>query len=178
MSSPVARAAGAESTSRSATRAERRRAGNAAPFVKPGIDNSIPTFGREAGAGERGEAEADLRAYLAARAGREWSRACALLSPAVRQGFEKLAAGQAKNGAKPSCAQIMPVLAPLKAGTPADPLRGSLLAFRVQGASAFALFYGPPGRQQYIVPMKREAGAWRPTQVAPIAYPPGGAGGS
>jgi hypothetical protein len=59
----------------------------------------------------------------------------------------------------------------------ADPLTAGLLSLRVHGAHAFALFYGP-GHQQYIVPMNREAGAWRPTQLTPIAYPPGAASGS
>jgi hypothetical protein len=149
-----------------AIRAERRRAGNAASFVAPGADNSVPTFGSEASAVQRESAEANLRAYLTARAARQWARACSLLAATVRQGYEK----RAKSGA--NCTKVLPVLAPLKAGEPADPLLGRLLAFRVKGRNAFALFYGP-GHQQYIVPMNREAGAWRLTQAAPIAYPPG-----
>lgn len=155
-----------------ATRAERRRAGNAASFVKPGQDNSVPTFGSEASPSERGEAEATLRAYLGARASREWARACSLLAASVRHGFEKLASSTKQDG-KATCAQVMPALAPVKPGVPANPLQGALLAFRVHGPSAFALFTGPPSQQQYIVPMSREGGAWRPTQAAPIAYPPG-----
>lgn len=151
------------------TKVEREAAGNAAALVMPGTDNSVPTFGAEASSVERGEAEHNLRAYLTARAAKQWFRACGLLASSVRRGFAKLAAS--KGGA--SCAKLLPVLAPFKPGEPANPLRGSLLAFRVRGANAFALFYGPPRHQAYMVPMNREAGAWRPTQAAPIAYPPG-----
>jgi hypothetical protein len=152
-----------------ATKAEREAAGRAASFVAPAGDNSVPTFGTEASAAERGEAEANLRAYLSARAAHDWGRACKLLSAAVVQGYEKLATSQGHAG----CAKLLPVLAPFKAGEPANPLRGALLAFRVKGQNAFALFYGPPGHQAYIVPMNREAGAWRPTQATAIPYPPG-----
>jgi hypothetical protein len=154
------------------TRAERRLAGRAAPFVIAEADNSVPTFGSEAGAGERTEAEATLRAYLRARAREDWSGACRLLAKGVREGYEKLAASSSK-GAKPSCAEVLPALS--KGADLSDPLSGHLLSLRVHGQNAFALFYGP-GHQRYMVPMNREAGQWRPTQAAPIAYPPGATG--
>lgn len=160
------------------TESERRNAGNAAAFVKPGADNSVPTFGSEASAAERAGAEAGLRAYLGARAAREWRKACSLLAAPVRRSVEALAASTGGSAASSSCDKALPALAPLKPGVPANPLRGALLAFRVRGANAFALFYGPPGRQKYVVPMNREGGAWRPTQTAPIAYPPGSAAGA
>jgi hypothetical protein len=152
-----------------ATQAERRKAGRAAPFVAPKSDNSVPTFGSEADASERDQAEAALKSYLQARAGEDWASACRQLAKSVREGYEKLGASSAKAKA-PSCAQV---LAALSKGTDlSDPLIGPLLSLRVKGANAFALFYGP-GHQQYMVPMNREGGEWRPTQVAPIAYPPG-----
>jgi hypothetical protein len=148
-----------------ATRAERRRAGRAAAFVAPESDNSVPTFGSEASASERDQAEASLKAYLQAREREDWASACRELAKPTRQGYEKLA--KAKDL---GCA---PVLAALSKGADlSDPLTGHLLALRVHGANAFALFYGP-GHQQYMVPMNLEAGEWRPTQAAPIAYPPG-----
>jgi hypothetical protein len=48
-----------------------------------------------------------------------------------------------------------------------------LAALRVKGDKAFALFYGPHA-QQYMMPMVREGGAWKVTQLAPMAYPPAG----
>ena len=60
----------------------------------------------------------------------------------------------------------------------ADVLSGPLAAFRVEGQKGFALFYGP-ARQQFMMPMVREAGDWKVSQSIPIAYSdrrPGGAG--
>lgn len=153
--------------------AERRAAGSAAAFVVPRSDNSVPTFGSEASATESRSAEDNLRAYFAARAAHNWAKACTYLSASTREGYEKFASASAKSGAKPTCARVLPVLAPISSGVPANPLTGHLVALRAQGASGFALFYGPPDHQQYMVPMNREAGEWRPTQAAPIAYPPG-----
>jgi hypothetical protein len=149
--------------------AQRHAAGHAAPFVKPKADNSVPTFGSEAGTSQRDQAEAALKAYLQARAKANWPTACRYLAASTRQGFEKLA----KSSAKAKVSGCAPILAALSKGADlSDPLTGSLVSLRVQGANAFALFYGP-GHQQYMVPMNREGGQWRPTQAAPIAYPPG-----
>jgi hypothetical protein len=151
------------------TAAERRRAGRAGAFVKPRADNSVPTFGSEAGTSERARAEAALKAYLRARAKADWPSACRHLAASTRQGFEKLAKSSSKAKAL-GCAQILKALS--KGADLSDPLIGGVLSLRVQGANAFALFYGPH-RQRYIVPMAKEGNAWRLTQSAPIAYPPG-----
>jgi hypothetical protein len=149
-------------------KAERKVAGRAAPFVAPESDNSVPTFGNEADAPERRAVEASLKRYLQARASEDWAGACRGLAKATRQGFEKLARSAA--GGCPS------TLAALSKGADlSDPLTGSLLSLRINGDNAFALFYGP-GRQQYFMPLLREAGVWKPTQVAAIAYPPGASG--
>jgi hypothetical protein len=153
-----------------ATRAERRQAGRAAAFVAPEADNSVPTFGSEAAASERAAAEANLKAYLGARAAADWSAACRLLASSVREGYEKLATGK-----DIGCAEVLAALS--KGAGLSDPLTGHLLSLRVKGANGFALFYGPD-RRQYMVPMNREGGEWRPTQAAAIAYPPGEAGGA
>jgi hypothetical protein len=149
--------------------AERRQAGPAAPFVKAKADNSVPTFGTQAGASQRDQAEATLKAYLQARAKADWPTACHYLSAPTRQGFEKLASSSAKAKAL-GCAQILAALS--KGADHSDPFSGHLLSLRINGAHAFALFYGPH-HQQYIVPMNREGGQWRLTQTAAIAYPPG-----
>ena len=153
----------------SETAADRRAAGRAAPFVKPEADNSVPTFGSEATASDRAQAEATLKAYLQARAREDWASACAQLAKPTRQGYEKLATSSSK-GKAPSCAQVLAAFS--KGADLSDPLTGALVSLRVHGQNAFALFYGP-GHQQYMVPMNREAGEWKPTQAAAIAYPPG-----
>jgi hypothetical protein len=152
--------------------AERRAAGRAAPFVIADTDNSVPTCGSEAGAAERRRAEQGLKAYLRARQAEDWSAACQALAAPTRRGFEKLAKSSA-TGKPVSCTVVLPPLS--KHADLADPLVGGLLSLRVEGSNGFALFYGP-GRRQYIAPMHREGAAWRPTQAAPIAYPPEASG--
>jgi hypothetical protein len=153
----------------SETAADRRAAGRAAPFVAPESDNSVPTFGSEAAASDRAQAETALKAYLQARAREDWASACRELAAPTRQGYEKLATSSSKAKAL-SCAQVLAALS--KGADLSDPLTGALVSLRVHGQNAFALFYGP-AHQQYMVPMNREAGVWRPTQASPIAYPPG-----
>ena len=153
----------------------RAKAGAAANFVVRRGDNSVPTYGSQASSAQRAAATAALGAYLQARAGGDWSTACSQLAKTVQKQIQLLAGAQGKGG---GCATAYAKLsAQVPAAQRADPLRGNLAAFRVKGDKAFALFYGP-GRQQYMVPMAREAGAWKVTQLAPIPYPVGSAVGS
>jgi hypothetical protein len=145
------------------------KAGAAKPFVKPHADNSIPTFGSEAAPSQRSQAEAALRAYLTARAKGEWARACAGLAAALRKQVQAFAGGAKGKG----CAPIYKALSSSSpASTRANPLSGPLLSLRAEGQSGFALFYGPE-KQKYVMPMASEGGAWKVTQLAPIAYPLG-----
>jgi hypothetical protein len=142
----------------------------AAAFLQARGDNSIPEYGSEAPAAERAAGEAALGAYLSARAGGDWAGACKLLAAGVRKQL-----GTLSGAAGESCATAY---ATLSAGAPAaeraDPLVGSLAALRVEAETAFALFYGP-NSQQYMMPMQRDAGGWKVTQIAAIPYPPGAA---
>jgi hypothetical protein len=144
-----------------------KRAGAAKGFVEPEGDNSIPTFGGEGSAAETKEAEAALRAYLAAAAQGNWAAACREVATSLTAQVQKLGGGSS------GCPGAYRALS---AGTAlvtrADLLRGSLVSLRVEGANAFALFYGPK-RQQYVMPMMRESSGWKVTEIAPVAYPLG-----
>ncbi len=145
-------------------------AGHAAPFLVPRGDNSIPTFGSESTDSDRRRAEATLRAYLQARARGDWQAACAGLAATTREGIERLG-GASKKG----CAALYAALSSrIPAAQRANPLTGSLVSLRVKHTSGFALFYGPKGKaEKYVMPMAREGGAWKVTQLAPIPYPLG-----
>jgi hypothetical protein len=148
-----------------------RKAGHAAPFLVPTGDNSVPTYGSESSASQRGQAEAALRAYLAARARGEWSAACAHMGSAVRGQVELLA--KAATGKARGCAEADAMLsARVPAAARANVLSGPLAALRVKGDKAFALFYGPHA-QQYMMPMAREGGTWKVNQLDPIPWPIG-----
>jgi hypothetical protein len=148
--------------------------GGAASFRAPRGDNSIPDFGSEARASEQKRAAAALAAYLRARAGGDWSRACSYLAVATRGELERLA-GPSKGGSE-GCGMA---LAALSHGggrgssqSRADPLTAGVAALRVRGKSAFALFHGP-NNSKYVMPMISEGGAWKMSQLAPLPYPLG-----
>jgi hypothetical protein len=145
--------------------------GPAAAFHTPHGDNSIPNYGAEAPASQRAGATAALRRYLVARAGGEWSTACAYLGGTVRSQLETLV--KASGGKAKGCAAAYAILsAHIPAAQRANPLSGALAVLRVKGEKAFALFYGPHN-QKYMMPMAREGGAWKVNQIAPVAYPLG-----
>lgn len=167
---PAAKSASSQGSAQSES-ASRAPVGAAKSFVKPGTDNSIPDFGSEAPTSDRSRAEAALRAYLAARAQGDWSAACSGLAASVRKQVQAFAAASKAKG----CA---PLYKAFSSGTPAaaraNPLRGPLAALRIKGKGGFALFYGPKGpSEKYVMPMAAEGGAWKVTQLAPIAYPLG-----
>ncbi len=172
--------ASAAAVERRAARRERaamhrleHKAGKAAPFLVRKGDNSIPTYGSESSSGERGGAEANLRAYLDARASGDWSAACDQMAATVQKQLALLA-GASQPSAKGCAAAYAKLSSRIPAKARANPLTGSLTAFRVKSPHAFALFYGPK-RQEYMMPMVSEGGAWRVNQLEPIPWPIGSA---
>ena len=148
--------------------------GGTAGFRAPSGDNSIPDYGSEAPPSERERAASALAAFLRARANGEWATACTYLAAATRTQFERLLGGaKAKAG---GCARI---LAELSKGSAAHAetltLTAGVVALRIKGTSAFALFHGPKG-SKYVMPMRNEGGAWKMSQFAPLPYPLGSAG--
>jgi hypothetical protein len=149
----------------------KHEAGNAAPFLTLHGDNSIPTYGSEASSVGRAVAADSLRSYLDARANGDWAGACAHMGAPVQKQVQLLASGY--GGKSEGCAAAY---LKISAGGPpserTSPLKSGLVAFRVDGENAFALFYGP-GDQQYMMPMVSEGGAWMVNQIAPIPWPIG-----
>ncbi len=161
----------AEAVGAARHRALAKKAGHAAPFLVPTGDNSIPTYGAEAPSSQQASATASLQAYLQARAAGDWGSACAHMAAAVQKQLALLAGGP---GAKAEgCAGAYAKLSSrVPASARANPLSGSLTAFRVKADKAFALFYGPK-RQQYMMPMVSEGGEWRVNQLEAITWPIG-----
>ncbi len=151
--------------------------GGAAGFRARSGDNSIPNYGSEAPPTERERATTALAAFLRARAGGEWPRACTYLAATTRTQIERLlgaAKGKAQAG---GCGRILAALSKGPAAAHADSLTltGGVVALRIKGKSAFALFHGPKG-SKYVMPMTSEGGAWKMSQLAPLPYPLGSAG--
>ncbi len=167
---PVAQSSHSQSSSRPSGSGNPSKEGSAPFRVRTG-DNSIPNYGTEVPASERGDATAALSGYLAARARGDWSTACSYLGGATRRQLQVLAGGS--KGKHKGCVGTYAMLsARVPAAERANPLTGGLASLRVKGEKAFALFYGPHS-QKYVMPMAIEGGAWKVTQLAPIAYPLG-----
>lgn len=178
-STPTATAKPAESAPRnpssSSSPSSSGSGGGAAGFRAPSGDNSIPSYGNEAPPTERERATTALAAFLRARANGEWPRACTYLAAPTRTQLERLL-GAAKGKVRPGgCGRTLAALSKGSAAAHADSLTGGVAALRVEGRSAFALFYGPKG-SKYVMPMVSEGGAWKMSQLAPLPYPLGSAG--
>jgi hypothetical protein len=144
--------------------------GPSASFRVAHGDNSIPDFGGEAPTTERQRATAALKAFLHARTSRNWSQACLYLAaPTLKQisMFARSSKGKA------SCGTILAALS--RSSTPTggeDTLAHGIAALRIKGDTAFALYHGA-GSSKYVMPMRNEGGAWKMTELAPLAYPLG-----
>ncbi|MGN6275675.1 MAG: hypothetical protein ACTHNP_07070 [Solirubrobacterales bacterium] len=154
----------------------RRKAGKAAPFLVSGGDNSIPTYGTEASAAVRQQAEGSLSRYLYARAAGEWSVACSLMSAQV---VRQLAVFAGENDRRAStCAKAYAAIAERESSSErADPMVGAVVSLRVESPHGFALFFGA-GKQQLMMPLEEEGGGWKVSQITPISWPVGAPAGS
>lgn len=138
-------------------------------FRIPGGDNSIQTYGAEAGDAEREAADASVRAYLDARARGNWAATCRHLASEAIKSLEQLvkSAPQLKDK---DCAEIIGLLN--SGASPKlrrNPMAGGIVSFRVDGDRAFALFKGEDGKG-YFIPMARDGGEWKVASLAPVPF--------
>lgn len=151
---------GASSSTGAAT--EGKGAEPSARFLKPhSKERKLVTFGHEAPVEEREEAGAVVAASLKARAAGDFAAQCATLS---RQVILKLP--EAK-GPSDCAAALKKVAEPLSSTKEfrKDTLAGAIAAMRVEGDRGYTLFHGNDGND-YLVPVKREAGAWKVDSLA------------
>lgn len=141
----------------------------AAPGVptSKGGDNSVQTYGLEAGSEERAEATAAVQAFLDARVSANWARACSLLAAEQRRMFEQLAK-RTKEGGSGTCAEIMAAFA---SGVPASAFAEEanivdVLSLRVGEEHAFLIYTRPDGNV-YATAITREGGGWKIISVGP-----------
>jgi hypothetical protein len=140
----------------------------AAPGVptSKGGDNSIQTYGREAGSPERARAAVLVRAYLEARAAEDWEKACSYLAARQRRELELLA-GRSLQLAHPSCAAAeASLVTPGSKPALRAEARIHVLSLRLDGSHAF-LIYKRPDERFYATALSREGGRWKVFSVAP-----------
>jgi hypothetical protein len=143
--------------------------------VTPGGDNSIQTFGAEGEETERQQAEANLKAYLSARAQGDWAGACEAASEPYREELAKLIENaKAKQGAeKPKgCPETLEALF---GKAPAPTLQeaaqvNQVLSFRVEeDGYAYLIFKGAKAEVKFIA-MADDEGTWKVNTVEPSAF--------
>jgi hypothetical protein len=142
-----------------------------AGFRAPRSDNSIPNFGREADPFEQKPAVTALRAFLQASAKGEWSRVCSYLTGPTRRQLEMFTKSSTSRKIN-DCGSVLTTLMSHAGETNTKDLSVDMAVLRVKGNAAFALLHGPDAAK-YVMPMQREAGAWKMSQLTPVAYPLG-----
>jgi hypothetical protein len=146
--------------------AARHPSNPALEFVIPGGDNTIPYFGHEGAEVEREEASATVEAWDRARAAGDWIRDCSHLTRAYIDNLVTDAEGVSKGDAT-TCVEALKFFGPVASGAVGRTTTGPIDSLRVSGDRGYALYRGR-GRQDWIVPVEKEHGAWRVAVSAPI----------
>ncbi|HEX7245503.1 MAG TPA: hypothetical protein VF245_08070 [Solirubrobacterales bacterium] len=139
--------------------------GGSAQYRAPGGDNSVQNFGEESDETELEEAATALHDYLVARAGEDWTAACANLSKSVGEQLQTLASHSEGLSGK-GCAAILGALTPK---LPPSVRRESTIvdagSLRLEGEQAFLIYRGAE-EKTYTVLMAPEDGAWKVGSLA------------
>jgi hypothetical protein len=139
-------------------------------FRTKGGDNSIQDFGDEADAGEREAAEANVEAYLEARAKGNWAKSCELLAAGAVKPLKQLAQSSPQLKGKGCAAIIGALSSQLPASSRANPLTQGIASLRVEGDQGFALFHGPHGTD-FFIPLAKEGDQWKAAALAASEFP-------
>ncbi len=147
--------------------AERDSGGGAERYRVPGGDNSIQTFGEEAGESERHAAAVVLHAFLQTRGKEQWEAVCSYLSASVHDQLRQLAP-KVKDLQGDSCEETLAAISlPLSGAAQAEFMEADVGSLRVEGDRAFLLYRGV-GDTIYAMTMAKEAGAWKVAALTPV----------
>lgn len=135
--------------------------------VARGGDNSIQTYGVEAGSRDRLEVAAVVKAYLGAQAGGRWTAACSDLFAPARKKLEALAeASPSLEGT--GCAGAMGAVAGERPrAIRQEAANIQVLSLRLQGTQAFVIYRDGAGKPMNL-PLVREGGEWKLDALAGI----------
>lgn len=141
--------------------AENASAEGISAFLKPGSPtNKLVRFGSEAPAKEREAAAVALAETLEAREEGDFEKQCETSSLLVAKSITSSKTGA---GAEKNCPRELRELAvPLNKTKPfrVDTFDGEIVALRVKGKKAEALYHGNDGKD-YAMPMSKEGDSWK-----------------
>lgn len=129
-----------------------------------GGDNSIQTYGDEAGRADRADVTKAMFAYFRALAAQDYAKVCAGLSEKTREGIEQFMKLQHKSG---GCTSLLKTLLSISPGGTLEAKKaaeGSVGHVRIGEGNAFVLFTPAGGKPSYFV-MKEENGQWKATGI-------------
>ncbi len=127
--------------------------------------NSIQAYGSAAGAAQSRMLARTALSFFAAIAGREYARVCTELSASSLRQFRAFARARRSDR---GCSQTLRHLIPSEMPDARRAARGKISSVRIKGDTAFVLFRPRGGVPSYFI-LRREAGAWRATSLAPGA---------
>lgn len=133
-------------------------------------DDSIATYGVEAGSGEREEVAAVVQAFYDARAARDWALACSMLAAKPRAELEQMLKGS--EGGAATCAEVMGALSqqvPTSAFAEEAEIE-EVLSLRADDEYAFLIYTRPDGKI-YATAVANEGG-WKIVSIGPAEIVP------
>ena len=133
----------------------------------------IAEFGVEGSAGERGQVEGVVVAYLEASSSARWKRACRYLSGILSAQIEEISR-KAKRSPPPTCAEVLRALvgsSNRRSGESQVRAPDGIASLRVKEGpgGGFALFHGGDG-EDYWVTVNRQDGRWGVSSPTPEAF--------
>jgi hypothetical protein len=132
-------------------------------------EESIESFGEEAGGSEREEVLTAFHGYLGALAEGDEQTACSYLAVRVTESLSQLAAKAKKPLA---CPQLLEALLSPQAGQIAKAqAEGEVTKIRVKGDTAFVVFHAP-GARLYELTLAREGEGWKATSLSASVMAP------
>src|SRR5262245_54292330 len=141
-------------------------------FRTPGGDNSIQEYGDEGDSSDRSEADTSVNALYDAIASGNWAEVCAkYLSSKNLEQIELLAEKSPTIKGK-GCAEVLGGLNQVAGSRSPDKPADGVVALRIEGGTAFAIWRGADGKG-YALPLMREGGVWKLTALAPTPLNPG-----
>lgn len=128
-----------------------------AQFLKPnGVNNKVVRFGHEASTKEREEVGAVVTENLKARAAAKFAAQCKTLN---MKGIEEIPGAKNRGDCVKKLKEFAEPLSSTKR-VRTNTLTGPIVALRVEGDQAFALYHGNDGKD-YVLPLEKEGGAWK-----------------
>lgn len=136
-------------------------------FLKPGGDNAVQTYGREASKAEREQASRVIAAYMRARAARDFETECRYFSRNYIESLVDRDATKVTKGRVTTCPGALDYFGPAASSDFKNTLDGPIDSLRIQEGHGWAQYHGSDGRD-WVVPVDKEDGKWLVGIAAPL----------